>query len=369
MYPYKLFLNLDLYSILITVGLIACMILIRVLSDRRKLSAKWQNFVLITMIFAVVIGYGSAVLFQALYNIERDGGFQITKSTGQTFFGGLIGGAASFMLIYFGVGYLLFRDNEHLRCFPDLLSIAACGITVAHGFGRLGCLMAGCCYGRPTDAWYGIEMVGVGKRIPVQLYEAVFLFLLCVLLVCLYLRGNNSGMALYMMLYGAWRFGIEYLRDDYRGNTVVSFLTPSQFIAVILFLSGLLVLIIESNVLRASRLRREEMQAFREQLLAAVNAPAAEPAPVPASPEEAAPAMSTAQTPTSAKAEPAAPPASDPEAGKTAVPTFGIIDASGIEPGKPVGEESFVREDRFRTDRDFIKPESFRYVPGQEPRT
>lgn len=370
MYPYKLFWDLDLYSILITVGLIACMILIRVLADRRKLSAKWQNFVLITMIFAVVIGYGSAVLFQALYNIERDGGFQITKSTGQTFFGGLIGGTASFMLIYFGVGYLLFRDNEHLRHFPDLLSIAACGITVAHGFGRLGCLMAGCCYGRPTDAWYGIEMVGVGKRIPVQLYEAIFLFILCVLLVILYLRGNNFGMPLYMMLYGAWRFGIEYLRDDYRGNTVVSFLTPSQFIAIILFISGLLVLIIEATVLRSARLRREDMQAFREQLLAAVNTPASEPSPMPVPPEESTPAMSepagTIQT-ASAKAESASSSEPTSEAGKTAVPAFGVIDASGIEPGKPVGEESFVREDRFRTDRDFIKPESFRYVPGQEP--
>ena len=84
MYPYKIIWDLDLYSILITVGLIACMILIRVLSDKRGLSAKWQNFVLVTMVFTVVIGYGSAVVFQALYNMERDGGFHITKSTGQT---------------------------------------------------------------------------------------------------------------------------------------------------------------------------------------------------------------------------------------------------------------------------------------------
>ena len=84
MYPYKIIWDLDLYSILITVGLIACMILIRVLSDKRGLSAKWQNFILVTMVFAVVIGYGSAVVFQALYNMERDGGFHITKSTGQT---------------------------------------------------------------------------------------------------------------------------------------------------------------------------------------------------------------------------------------------------------------------------------------------
>ena len=233
MYPYKIIWDLDLYSILITVGLIACMILIRVLSDKRGLSAKWQNFILVTMVFAVVIGYGSAVVFQALYNMERDGGFHITKSTGQTFYGGLIGGAVAFLLIYFGVGYPLFRDNEHLRNFPDLMSIAACGVTVAHGFGRLGCLMAGCCYGRATDAWYGIEMVGIGKRIPVQLFEAIFLFLLCGWLVIRYCEGRRCGMPLYMMLYGTWRFFAEYLRDDYRGNSLVSFLTPSQLISLV----------------------------------------------------------------------------------------------------------------------------------------
>lgn len=317
MYPYKIIWDLDLYSILITVGLIACMILIRVLSDKRGLSAKWQNFILVTMVFAVVIGYGSAVVFQALYNMERDGGFHITKSTGQTFYGGLIGGAAAFLLIYFGVGYPLFRDNEHLRNFPDLMSIAACGVTVAHGFGRLGCLMAGCCYGRATDAWYGIEMVGIGKRIPVQLFEAIFLFLLCGWLVIRYCEGRQCGMPLYMMLYGTWRFFAEYLRDDYRGNSLVSFLTPSQLISLVLAVAGLILLIVEAT---------------------------AEPAP--AAPTGQAPAV---------PAEPESQPSP---------PAFGVIDVSGIAPAHPIGEESFVRADSFRTEKDFIKPESFRRVPG-----
>ena len=100
------------------------------------------------------------------------------------------------------------------------------GVTVAHGFGRLGCPMAGCCYGRATDARYGIEMVGIGKRIPVQLFEAIFLFLLCGWLVIRYCEGRQCGMPLYMMLYGTWRFFAEYLRDDYRGNSLISFRRP-----------------------------------------------------------------------------------------------------------------------------------------------
>lgn len=377
MYPYKIIWDLDLYSILITVGLIACMILIRVLSDKRGLSAKWQNFVLVTMVFTVVIGYGSAVVFQALYNMERDGGFHITKSTGQTFYGGLIGGAVAFLLIYFGVGYPLFRDNEHLRNFPDLMSIAACGVTVAHGFGRLGCLMAGCCYGRATDAWYGIEMVGIGKRIPVQLFEAIFLFLLCGWLVIRYCEGRQCGMPLYMMLYGTWRFFAEYLRDDYRGNSLVSFLTPSQLISLVLAVAGLILLIVEATAERAARLRAERGEAFRAELLAAratamPDAGAEEQAETPeAVPETAAEPVMESPVDSAAPAEPApaaptgqapAVPA-EPES-QPSPPAFGVIDVSGIAPAHPIGEESFVRADSFRTEKDFIKPESFRRVPG-----
>ncbi len=389
MYPNKIIWDLDLYSILITVGLIVCMILIRVLSDKRGLSAKWQNFVLVTMIFAVILGYGSAVVLQAFYNMERDGGFHITKSTGATFYGGLLGGAAAFLLIYFGIGLPLFRDNEHVRNFPDLLSVAACGITAAHGFGRLGCLMAGCCYGRATDAWYGIEMVGVGKRIPVQLFEAIYLFLLCGWLTIRYVEGKRCGMPLYMMLYGTWRYFAEYLRDDYRGNSLVSWLTPSQLISVILAVSGLLLLILEATVERSSRLRaareeslRAELLAVREQISAAAPSCAQDmrdktAETVKVEDEKEVPAASEpenigADSAVRETAEPEIPvkPAEPVDADITApLPAFGVIDVSGIAPARPVEEADFVRADSFRTEKEFIKSESFRYVSGRESGT
>ena len=40
------------------------------------------------------------------------------------------------------------------------------------------------------------------------------------------------------MRYAVWRFFIEYLRADDRGATVVSFLSPSQLTAVLLFAVG-----------------------------------------------------------------------------------------------------------------------------------
>ena len=256
MYPYELFWGMDLYSILITVGIIACMVIIRVLSDRRGFTARWQNFLLFTTVIAVILGYGAAVLMQGLYNIARIGHFELTNSTGSTFYGGLLGGAAVFLAIYFGVGHFLFRDGYHKTHLHDLLDIAACCITAAHGFGRLGCLMAGCCYGAATDAWYGIYMVNLGhKVIPVQLYEAIFLFALSALLIYRFLKGKRYGMPIYMLTYGVWRFLIEYLRDDERGQTIVSFLTPSQLISVVLILGSAVVFALENYAFRRQALR------------------------------------------------------------------------------------------------------------------
>jgi phosphatidylglycerol:prolipoprotein diacylglycerol transferase len=246
MYPNEIIFGMDLYSILIAVGVIVCMVFIRLQADWRGLRAKLQNLYLLNTIAAVVLGYGGAVLLQAFYNFMAKGKFEITNSTGSTFYGGLIGGTAMFIIIYFIAGHFLFKDNyhrEHLRTASD---IAPACITVAHGFGRLGCLMAGCCYGAKCDAWYGIEMVRLGyKVVPVQLFEALYLFALSAIFLVLFKKGKKYLMPAYMMAYAVWRFVAELMRNDYRGATIVDFLTPSQFVSVLLLAGGLILLAIE----------------------------------------------------------------------------------------------------------------------------
>lgn len=249
MYPYEIFLGMDLYSILMAVGVIVCMVFIRLQSDWRGLRARLQNLYLFNSVAAVVLGYGGAVLLQAFYNFMAKGKFEITTSTGATFYGGLIGGTAMFIVIYFIAGHFLFKDKYHILHLRTASDIAPACITVAHGFGRLGCLMAGCCYGAKCDAWYGIEMVHLGyKVVPVQLFEALYLFALSVIFLISFKRGKKYLMPAYMMAYAVWRFFAEILRDDDRGATIVDFLTPSQFISVLLLAGGLLLLGIELYV-------------------------------------------------------------------------------------------------------------------------
>ena len=257
MYPHQIFLGLTLYDILICVGIVACFAIFGHLADRRRLKGKLQSFSLLCGGVAIALGIGSAILFQAIYNIERNGGFEITKSTGATFYGGLIGGVAVFLAIYFTVGKMVFGKTDikdyHARHFFDIAASAIPGLVLAHGLGRLGCLTAGCCHGALTDAWYGIKMYGnegFAKYVPVQLFEALFLFALFAFLFIRARRGKGYHLPLYMAIYGAWRFCIEFLRADYRGSVGIDALTPSQLIAILMIVGGVGVYFLEKAVTR-----------------------------------------------------------------------------------------------------------------------
>ena len=262
MYPYELFWGIDLYTLMITLGVVICLWLIRLQGDMRGLKAKFQNDVLTLVPMAVLLGYGASIVVQAFYNMLQEGEFALNRETGSTFYGGLLGGAIAVILVYFVGGHFRYRDGYHLAHFRDLVDLAPACITVAHGFGRIGCLMAGCCHGAPTDAWYGIYMASAGCRVvPVQLFEALFLLALGGVLLLLMKKGYRHQMPIYMMSYSTWRFLIEYARADDRGQTVVRFLSPSQLFSVLMMLGGIAILVIEVYVDRRKKTGKGETHA------------------------------------------------------------------------------------------------------------
>ncbi len=257
MYPYEIIFGMNLYDIFLAVGVVSALAVARAFADKDKVSAKLFNFILLNGCAAIAIGYFSAVLFQAIYNWLDGESFAISANTGATFLGGLIGGVVSFLIAYFVVGHFLFKEKDNLKYFPRLLDVAAISITSAHGFGRLGCLMVGCCYGAPTDAWYGVCNVGLGTRVvPVQLFEALFLFVLCAILALLVYRNIPGAMAIYMCSYGVWRFIIENFRTDDRGSTLVAFLTPSQLVSVLMLIGSVFVFLFSYKMHKKNKLSR-----------------------------------------------------------------------------------------------------------------
>lgn len=251
MFPYQILPGVDMYLIMISLAAIAAIFVFRFFADKLKLRAKFQNMCMLNAVVSIMVGYYSAVLFQAFYNIKANNGFVIDENTGATFYGGLIGGAACFLAIYFIAGKFMFKEtHEHLEHFWDVADIAAACIAIAHSFGRIGCLMAGCCYGAETDAWYGIYMVALDKRVvPIQLYEAIVLALLFAFFVYRILKKKTYNLQLYMAVYGIWRFLIEYARDDYRGDSFISFLTPSQLTAVFMVVGAVALIFLQKYLM------------------------------------------------------------------------------------------------------------------------
>ena len=247
MYPNEIINGIDMYVIMLCIAAISAILVYRILADKLNLNARLQNLCLFGAVAAILVGYYSAVFFQGIYNIPKNGGFVLNASTGATFYGGLIGGAAFFIATYFTVGHFMFKEGkEHIKYFWSNAGIGAACIAIAHGFGRIGCLMVGCCYGRVTDAWYGIYMKNIGQKVvPIQAFEAAILFGLFGVFFYRVVKRKRYNLSLYMLTYGIWRFFIEYARDDYRGYTFVSFLTPSQLTALIMIVGAVAVFIAE----------------------------------------------------------------------------------------------------------------------------
>lgn len=173
----------------------------------------------------------SAMLFQSVYNYFETGVF---KLEGMTFMGGLIGGAGTFVVVT-----LFAKSREVKRSFFAVAEIAAPCVCLAHALGRIGCTLAGCCYGIESE--HGWFFPSVGKKvIPTQFIEACFLFVLFAVLLVFTIKRRPRGFNLivYCLAYAVFRFTIEFFRGDPRG-AFIGVLSPSQFQSIVLFLIGI----------------------------------------------------------------------------------------------------------------------------------
>lgn len=234
MYPYLFGLEwLHTYDVLVFIGLIAALIVLRVYSKKLNLPFEVFRFYLMLSIISIAIGFAFAFGFQQLYNyIESLATGEEFHVHGITFMGGLIGGAATFI-----IGAQAFGNAEVKKHFFPMVSIAMAGVAVAHFFGRLGCTAAGCCYGLPTDSWIGIKFVTTTTEvIPTQTIEAFFLMLLSILLLTLLEKNKwQYNLFIYGGSYAVFRFIIEFYRGDERGN-FLPFFSPSQWQVLFMFI-------------------------------------------------------------------------------------------------------------------------------------
>ena len=245
------------YGLCIAVGIILCFGFLLFTMWKKKFNEASSDTILLIGIFATAFGFLAAALFQATYNYIKfpERGFDL--ASGITFIGGLIGGVASFLGVYFLYMYVIrprtkikFLTSPMNATLTDALPFIPIGICIAHAIGRLGCFFAGCCYGMETDAWYGIACAGGPEKvIPTQLLEMIFLLVLAAVMAFLYFRYRfNYNFSVYLIAYGIWRFLIEYLRADERGALILG-LQPSQFWSLVMIPLGVGYIFLQKYVL------------------------------------------------------------------------------------------------------------------------
>ena len=172
--------------------------------------------------------------------------WQLVRSAG-VFYGGFL----------LAVGVAFWYMRRHAMPVWATCDAFAPGIAVGQAVGRLGCLLAGCCYGRPTDLPWGVTFTNplaaanAGTPLhtslhPTQLYESAAALGILGILLLVERRGRSFAgrtFLTYLLAYSTARFGIEILRGDPRG-AVFEVMSTSQFISALLVPVSILMLIV-----------------------------------------------------------------------------------------------------------------------------
>ncbi len=177
----------------------------------------------------------------------------LLRRSGLVFYGGLLGGSLATVI------YCL-KEKVPILKVADIL---APSIPLGHVFGRVGCLMTGCCYGRPTDLPWGIHFPmdhwthGV-KVHPTQIYESALNALLFGCLIWFSRRKRFDGhvFAVYLICYALLRSLVERFRGDYPEDLRPwgGLLTPGQWVSVGILAGGILLLCLLPKLAKAKSL-------------------------------------------------------------------------------------------------------------------
>lgn len=223
------------YGLMIAVGFLLCVVMGMYRAKRHELSSEAM---LDIALIGIVAGFLGAKILYIIVEFPTfiKSPMRVLGSEGFVVYGGIIAGVISAII------YCRIKKLEFFKYFD----LAAPSIALAQGFGRIGCFLAGCCYGRETDSWCGVTFpegslapAGV-KLIPTQLLSSAGDFLIVVLLLLFHRKSKHTGNvgALYMLLYGVGRFIIEIFRSDDRG--AIGVLSTSQAISIVIVVGGIL---------------------------------------------------------------------------------------------------------------------------------
>nr|WP_256442212.1 prolipoprotein diacylglyceryl transferase family protein [Eubacterium sp. MSJ-13] len=175
-----------------------------------KYEIEFTNF--LKMFFFCLIGgiVGSKVLFAItqipwlIKNFSVVNMLLLVPQSGFVFYGGLFGVIFTLML-------LTRKDTDMRR---KVFEISVPAMPLFHAFGRIGCFLAGCCYGKTLSSPIVVGPMEF-TRIPVQLMESLAEFILFIVIWVISKRNKQVDLLkIYLVTYAVIRFTDEFMRGD-----------------------------------------------------------------------------------------------------------------------------------------------------------
>jgi phosphatidylglycerol:prolipoprotein diacylglycerol transferase len=162
---------------------------------------------------------------------------------GLVFSGGLVATAAA----------MLWYLRRHRLSFWTTGDLWAPSLALGQAIGRIGCFMAGCCYGRPTGSSWGLVFTHPKSLAPLniplyptQVFEAVSGFSVFLLLIFLHGKKKFEGQVFlwYLILHSTARLFVERFRGDERGLIPGTEMSATQLVATLILVGSVVVLLI-----------------------------------------------------------------------------------------------------------------------------
>lgn len=263
-----------MYATMVVIGAIAYLLYYKLVVVRREgIERATDN----RLIFVSILGFAtlgvSAFIMNSIFHSIEEGRIVFG---GITWLGGVIGCIPA---VYCFIHFLVPKEKGNaLNRFSTMMP----GLVLAHGFGRIGCFLGGCCYGARTDSFLGVVFPagssagrqypntlaeGVVKKVthangtveevlqypslpvlPTQLFEAAFAFILFAVMLIFYKKFKHINVEIYCFAYGTFRFILEFFRGDDRGGTGFT-LSPSQLMSLIIIVGATLLILYKKNII------------------------------------------------------------------------------------------------------------------------
>ncbi len=247
--------SIHFYGVCIALGFI-CATLVMLYKRNRAGMIRDQIFDL--ALLALFTGILGARLLHVIQNWHSNSGFlwifRIDQG-GLVFYGGFILAITS-VCIY---------AHKKKISIPALLDVTSPAIAIGHAFGRIGCFLQGCCFGKAAPAgtwgavrypWHPESSIDPGMILPdgmtralypAQIWESLANFILCAMLLILCKKFRRPGQiaGIYLITYAVIRFILEFFRGD--NPELMLGLTTSQNIALFLMVPIGAILLVTAN--------------------------------------------------------------------------------------------------------------------------